>query len=166
VGRVGAGSSYGSGVDLAPDDPWASYARTVVEVERPGAPLVVRAAPPGAVGLWPWPDAAVVHILTAWDPGDERPGVAVNRERQASLEEDLRPLATGRWRAVGVDPDSGHREEGVAVTGVSEETALELGARYRQDAIFAWTPEAWAIVACAGGRRVVLGWAVAVGATG
>ena len=144
---------------LEPEDPWASYARTVVEIVRPGeGNLVVRAAPLGVVGEWPWRSPGPVHILTAWDPGAERPGEADNRLRQRALEAELRPMACGIWVAVGVDPVSGHREEGVAVVGVSDAVAAALGAHYRQDAIFAWTPAAWTIVACAGGRRQACGW--------
>ena len=63
--------------------------------------------------------------------------------------------------AVGVDPVTGHREEGVAVRGVSETVILGLGARYGQDAVFAWTPTAWSIVGCRDGRRSTSGWALA-----
>ena len=145
----------------APGDPWASYAQTVVRIVRPGVgDLVVGSAPPGVVGEWPWPSPDPVHILTAWDPGGERPTEADNRRRQAALEAELRPLAGGMWAAEGLDPVSGHREEGVAVCGVSEAHAVALGARYRQDAIFAWTPSEWTIVACTGQRRVASGWSV------
>jgi hypothetical protein len=101
-----------------------------------------------------------VHILTAWDPGPVRPGPAINRARQAALEDDLRPLATTMVAAVGVDPVTGHREEGVAVRGVSESVVLALGARYDQDAVFAWTPDAWSIVGSHDGLRLTSGWAV------
>lgn len=146
---------------LEPGDPWVSYARTVVEIIRPAeGNLVVRPAPLGVVGEWPWPWSESVHILTAWDPGDERPSEAENRLRQMALEADLRPMAGGIWVAVGVDPVSGHREEGVAVVGVSQADAAALGARYGQDALFAWTPPAWTIVACASRRRLASGWSI------
>jgi len=146
---------------VGPGDPWASYSRTVVEIVGSGVgDLVVRSAPPGEVGEWPWPSPDPVHILTAWDPGGERPSEADNRRREADLEADLRPLAGGIWVAEGFDPVSGHREEGVAVRGIREADALALGARYGQDAIFAWTPREWTIVACDAGRRVVSGWSV------
>ncbi len=146
---------------LPPDDPWASYARTVVAIARPGATnLVVEAVATGA-GSWPWEPALLFHILTAWDPGDERPDEAENRARQAALEADLRLLGPGElWTAVGVDPVSGHREEGVAVAGLETASVLALGARYGQDAVFEWTPAEWAIVACRGARRAVFGWSV------
>ncbi len=84
-----------------------------------------------------------MHILTAWDPGPERPGLVVNRARQSALETELRPLAVALVPAVGVDPVTGHREEGVAVLGVAESVVLALGARYGQDAVFVWTPAEW-----------------------
>jgi hypothetical protein len=105
-----------------------------------------------------------VHILTAWDPGTELLGEQENREREAALEAELQQLGpAGWWLAVGVDPVSGHREEGVAVRGLVEHVVQRVGARYDQDAIFSWTPAEWAIVACLGGRRVVLGWSAAEG---
>ena len=68
---------------LAPDDPWAGYARTVVVIVRPDAPnLVVAAAAAGETGAWPWPAPDVVHVLTAWDPGDARRGDVENRRRR------------------------------------------------------------------------------------
>lgn len=147
---------------LPPDDPWASYARTVVVIVRPGATnLVVEAAPPGQTAAWPWPADDAVHVLTAWDPGDARPGEEQNRANQAALEAELGHLGpNGRWDAVGVDLVSGHREEGVAVCGLTLDAVLDLGARHGQDAIFEWTPPAWAVVACRGDRRVDLGWVV------
>jgi hypothetical protein len=150
-------------VSLPPDDPWAAYARTVVRIARLGEPdLIVRGAPRGARGEWPWLSKEPVHILTAWDPGTELLGERENREREAGLEAELQQLGPAAWwSAVGVDPVSGHREEGVAVRGLAEHVVRQAGARYDQDAIFSWTPSEWAIVACLGGRRVVLGWSAA-----
>jgi hypothetical protein len=147
---------------LASDDPWAGYARTVVVIARPGASnLGVAAAPLGSVGAWPWAFDGAVHILTAWDPGEVRPGEKENRRRQAALDADLRLLAPGEmWAAIGTDQFSGHREEGVAVGGLDADAVLALGARYGQDALFEWTRDEWAIVACRGERRAVFGWSL------
>jgi hypothetical protein len=49
------------------------------------------------------------------------------------------------------------------VRGLAEYVVQQVGARYDQDAIFRWTPSEWTIVACLGGRRVVLGWSTAGG---
>jgi len=109
-----------------------------------------------------------VHILTAWDPGDARPADAENRANQSALEAELRASSSGPaldelWDAVGVDPVSGHREEGVAVRGLTLDTVRHLGARYGQDAVFEWTPQSWAVVACDGDRRSDFGWVVTPG---
>jgi hypothetical protein len=147
-------------VVLAPGDPWEAYARTVVEVVLPGGAVLIRTATAGIVGQWPFPSPEAVFILTAWDPGAERPSTEENRMRQSALVEDLRRWSDTMWPALGVDPLSAHREEGVAVSGLSAADAVALGARYRQDAIFVWTPEEWEILACAGGRRLASGWSL------
>jgi hypothetical protein len=153
---------------LPPEDPWAAYADTIVQIVRPaeGDFVTVRGAPPGEArdesGCWPWPSEDAVPVLTAWDPGDERPGRAVNRRLGADLESEVRRRATRVLHAVGVDPSSAHREEGVAAPGLAVDDAVALGARYRQDAIFVWTPDAWSIVSCRDDRRVDLCWSVVV----
>jgi hypothetical protein len=100
--------------------------------------------------------------MTAWDPGDERPGIEANRRQQAALEEELHALAAATprsaWATSGYDPETGYGDEGAAISGISEEAARALAARYRQEAIFSWSPTEWAIVACTGGRRVSFGW--------
>jgi hypothetical protein len=147
---------------LADDDPWASYARTVVVVTRPGETnLVVRPAPPEETGRWPWASDAAWHILTAWDPGATRPSEEENRRGQAELEAQLRALGPAEtWSVVGIDPVTTHREEGVAVCGIGIDAALRLAARFGQDAIFEWTPAGWAIAACRDERRAVFGWSL------
>jgi hypothetical protein len=101
-----------SGAALSPEDPWAGYARTVVEIAGPQGPVTVRAAPIGVVGTWLWGAPDAVFVMTAWDPGEERRGVAENRRWQAALEEDVRRLTDVLWGAAGVDPETGHRDEG------------------------------------------------------
>ena len=142
------------------DDPWFGYANTVVEVIGPNAGVAVRAAPAGDVGVWPWATEAALFVLTAWDPGEVRFSVEVNRARQSALDAELRPRAESTWRARGVDPSTGYGDEGVAVRGLAESDVCEIGARYGQDAVFAWTPRAWTIVACVGARRLSLGWRI------
>jgi Protein of unknown function (DUF3293) len=125
-----------------------------------GERLCVRAAPEADESAWPWPTPDAVYVLTAWDPGHERPGPAVNRVRQAALEADLRGRGVVLLPAAGVDPLTGRRDEGVAVRGLPETEVLALGARYGQDAVYAWTPPEWVVVACRGGRRLASGWSL------
>jgi hypothetical protein len=135
----------------------------VVDIRRPGGGgLRVRSDADADAASWPWPDAQPVHLLTAWDPGPERPGRHLNRLRQAALEADLALLSVALLAAVGVDPATGRREEGVAVRGLSEADVVALGRCYGQDAVFAWSREEWAIVACRGDRRLTSGWSLSV----
>ena len=120
--------------------------------------LRVQADPTGRVGHWPWDSPQPVHLLTAWNPGRERPGEAANRERQAKLEADLVRLAPAGWPARGTLPGTGEYDEGLAVQGLTVDQARVLGARYGQDAVFEWTPADWTIVGCYEDRRVVFGW--------
>ncbi len=133
----------------------------MVEVRLPQEEeLVIHPAAPGECGPWPWPSLEPVHLLTAWDPGSERPGEHVNRARQVELEAELRLGSHRMWAAIGIDPATGRREEGVAVQGIREPEVLALASRYRQDAIFTWTPSEWIIVAAAGDRRLTSGWSL------
>jgi Protein of unknown function (DUF3293) len=144
---------------MTADDPWDGYARVVVEIVRDRRGILrVQADPTGRVGRWPWDSPEPVHILTAWNPGHERPGDAANRARQAELEADLTELAPARWSARGTIPGTAQYDEGVAVQGLEAEQARALGARYGQDAVFEWTPGEWAIVGCRESRRVAFGW--------
>ncbi|HXZ61321.1 MAG TPA: DUF3293 domain-containing protein [Acidimicrobiales bacterium] len=153
AGATGATDATGAA------DARTRYARTIVEIRRPDeGDVVVRPAPTEEVGGWPWPSAEPVYLLTAWDPGEERPGLEVNRRRQAALEAELRPLVGAMWVALGTDPVTGRQEEGVAVRGVRQADVLAVAARYRQDAIFVWTPREWATVSCRDGRREASGW--------
>jgi hypothetical protein len=141
------------------DQNWSGYGRLVVEIERPPEQaLVVCATAPGECGAWPWPTTDAVYLLTAWNPGSERPGLDVNRARQRELEDELRPRVAGLWPSAGTDPETGARDEGVAVAGLAEGDVLEVAARYGQDAVFRWSPEEWAIVGCDGQQVVSMGW--------
>jgi Protein of unknown function (DUF3293) len=148
-------------VGVSIDDPWFGYVSTAVEFISPDAgAVVVRAAPAGDVGVWPWATEAGLLVLTAWDPGEEHCSIEMNRARQSALDAELRPRAESTWRARGFDPSTGYRDEGVAVRGMPERDVCEVGARYGQDAVFAWTPSTWTIVACVGARRLSLGWRI------
>jgi hypothetical protein len=140
-------------------DRWAEYTRTVVEVLVPdGTRFQLSPRAVGDVGPWPSALDAPVQFLTAWDPGDERPGEAENRRRQAALEDDLSARGLTIWHTVGRDGESDHAEEGVAVIGMEEEDALAVALDYLQAAIFSWTPTAWSTVSCVDDTRHDAGW--------
>jgi hypothetical protein len=148
------------------DDHRAADEGMVVEIAWCGGSVTVRSAPERDEAAWPRPSRQSVHLLTAWDPGLERPGHDVNRVRQAALEADLQRLGLPLFVAVGLDPVTRHRDEGVAVLGAVESQVLALGACNGRDAVFAWTPDEWAVVDWAGRRRLTSGWSPLPPSTG
>jgi uncharacterized protein DUF3293 len=148
----------GSGPDDGPDrdQRFAGYARAQVVFDALGGRrLVVRPAPrPG-----PYPLTTVpVHVLTAYDPGARRLDPVANRGRQAALEAELADRGLVVTRAVASAADGTHAEESAAVVGWDDDEALAVARRHGQDAIFRWTPEAWAVLPCDGGAPLIGGW--------
>ena len=77
-----------------------------------------------------------VHVITAWNPGDERPSLDTNRLRNDQLKVELETMGFEVFAALGSDPHSEHAEESLAVVGMSDEQATEVGCLFDQVAIF------------------------------
>ncbi len=95
-----------------------------------------------------------VYVITAWNPGDERPSLETNRARNEVLRDDLHALGATPVSALGSDPDSDHAEESWACTGITEDVALELGAKYGQVAIFEITSTDQTVIRCDNSWRI------------
>lgn len=119
--------------------------------------LELRPAPLGAPHVaFPF-DAPAAHIITAFNPGTERPSAADNEERQRELVAEL-PGSVSTWSAEAGSADGAHRETSVLVLGLRDEDAVGIGARWGQDAVFRWTPEAWSVLPCDGSPATDAGW--------
>lgn len=136
----------------------ADYARAVLRVpDLDGRALVLRPRPAGqVVGTFPFD--APVHVVTAHNPGADRPGPAENDARQARLEADLDARGLRHWRTVAGAEDGSHAEEGALVAGLDDAAARELGAAWGQDAVFRWSATAWTVLACDDAPSTDLGW--------
>ncbi len=100
-----------------------------------------------------------LHVLTAWNPGDERPGAAANREANRRLAAAIDEAGGRRWGATGVAPDDSWFEQGFAVTGLDRETAVRLAREARQVAIFEATGDTMWLVFCFGDHEPIgRGW--------
>lgn len=143
---------------MATERDWEAYRTAVVDLALPGRPIRITPQVSGAVGAWPEDVAAPVVVVTAWNPDSVRLGAAANAARHRALVRDLASRGLTWWPASGRDTDDGHVEEGAAVPGLAEASGLELGRRHGQAAVYVWTPGAWEVVACDGGRRVTQGW--------
>ncbi|MER5379015.1 DUF3293 domain-containing protein [Streptomyces sp. NPDC002688] len=105
---------------------------------------------------------AALHAITAWNPRGRTSCAEYNAQAHGLLLDELDRRRLTWWPAAGGDVSGTHVEESVAVIGMSEDAARELGRHFGQDAIFTWTPEAWRVSACDGDTAAVSGWAASV----
>ncbi len=123
------------------DDELANlYLKTLVSIEEKG--VLIQASDTFLL------ESATFHVITAWNPGAERPSHAEND----AANERLHGLLVGKGltphRALGADPDSGHFEESWAVTGIDDQEAKAIGAGFGQVAVFRLSAGTQTVMAC------------------
>lgn len=96
----------------------------------------------------------VVHVITAWNPGDLRPTEKANLAANETLRQCLVELGLHPIRAVGSDPDSPHSEESWAVSGLTDAAARAIGADFGQAAVFRLEARSQTVLECAGKWKV------------
>ena len=104
------------------------------------------------VGGWP----AAFAIITACDPDAKKTDPAVNQSADFQLESELRIKGCRYWRVTGGSPDFAHAEPGYAAELPLSE-ALNIGRKYRQEAIFWIERDELIIVGCGSELRQELG---------
>ncbi|MGW7254011.1 DUF3293 domain-containing protein [Streptomyces sp. NPDC054834] len=140
---------------------WDLYRAAVVDIRFQDRTVRVEPRPSGtAEGFFPEPaGSAGVHVITAMNPLGRTASADANARAQRLLLDEIRRRGLRWWSAEGGDALGTHREESVAVVGLSDTAARGLGRRFGQDAIFAWTPDAWRVLACGTDAAAVSGWA-------
>lgn len=125
---------------MSPLDLPELYVRTEVTIEENGRLISARNSPIVAAG--------VVHVITAWNPGDIRPTAEANRDANTRLYSRLVELGFEPIRAVGADPHSNHAEESWAVTGMTDEQAQSIGTEFGQVAVFRLLAGVQTVLSC------------------
>jgi hypothetical protein len=82
--------------------------------------------------------ATSVTIITAWNPGLQRPNDAQNQAANAQLEASLHARQYTFFPAVGQSADGMHTEPSFAVLSLTEAEALALGREFGQAAVLYW----------------------------
>lgn len=142
-------------------DAWDAYLSAEIRIDLPHGAIRVFPAPAmQASGQFPDPAGRPVTVLTAHNPGGVVAAPAANARAQALLESELASRGRAWWPAAGADPSWSHVEDGVAIPGISEAEALELGAAFGQEAVFVLTPASRRLIDCVTGRRSVTGWVI------
>jgi hypothetical protein len=136
-----------------PQDALAVYRETVIKITLPDGSKIETSPgsrPPDALApLLP------TFVITAWNPGEQRPPEPENRRAQADMRVrlegwngDAQPLTL--LEAVGRSRDGRHAEPSIAVHGMSQHEAVLLAKRMEQWAIFAIDEPAVEVVPCRG----------------
>ena len=89
-----------------------------------------------------------IHVITAWNPGDERPGSEVNDAQNKQLHADISAMGLEALEALGSDPNSTHAEKSWAVIGLTDKIAIQLGKKYGQVAVFRITESQQSVLGC------------------
>ncbi|WP_106427075.1 DUF3293 domain-containing protein [Tepidiforma thermophila] len=122
----------GDSTGRAPDPELeAVYGSAVYEAELPGGRVTFRVGDcvPGAPGPF--------AIVTAWNPGHERPPREVNEARNAELRSEIERRGWHWGPAEGRSPDGTHQEPSFAVWGAPLDEVLALAREFGQAAV-AW----------------------------
>lgn len=136
-------------------DAWA-----VVRLASPDGEVVIR--PDRAIGVsrgW-FPDEAgrTVHIVTAHNPGGLTASPAENSTAHARLLASAHEAGLSVWAAARGDRDWIHTEPGLGLVGLTDDEARALGARFGQETILAWRPDAWLLLSCETSVARMTGW--------
>lgn len=132
---------------------WAGYRAAVVSLQIFGEDAIV--GPLDVIGEatveFRNRSGATVHILTADNPGGQVQSDEANRAAYDALLGALSCRDVEVTPAVGHDVEGTHVEASVAVTGLTDEEAIQLGEKFGQQAIFAWCPNSWNLIRCSDG---------------
>jgi hypothetical protein len=141
---------------------WDAYTSSVVRIEAPAGVIWLRPAPVTRTdGQYPDPAGRPISVITAHNPAGRLASGEANTAAQTRLESRLRQRGLTWWPAAGGDPPWAHVEASVALIGIPEADAVALGAEFKQDAIFVFTPAGRRIVSCTDDRVVTTGWTIA-----
>ena len=75
-------------------------------------------------------------IMTAWNPGHERPTRAVNEAANARMLSELKSMGLEVWRCDGANPDGTFDEPGFCIWGKPVEDVLNVARSFGQYAVF------------------------------
>ena len=136
---------------------WASYEQAVIRLQAQGLPMLLRSAPSGIVqGAFPY--EGPVHVVTAWNPAGRVLSLEANRALEQALVADPGLLGLKVHACTGGDLSGSHQEPSLMIEDLATDSALALGRRYGQDAIFRWTRTTLDLLTCAGGACITRGW--------
>ena len=115
------------------------YVQTLISIEEDGKHISVEKA------QW---SCETIHVITAWNPGTERLEQEENDKANERLHQDLVDRGLSPCRAMGKDPNSDYFEDSWAVIGLSDQEARDIGASFKQVAVFRVADGKQTVIAC------------------
>ena len=107
-----------------------------------------------------FPFTGAVHIVTACNPGGRPGDDAGNAARHRELVDHVTALSVETVPTVGSARDGSMAEPGLLILGIDRTTAIEIGRRFGQRAVYAWSRAALEILDVQEDGCLRLGWAL------
>jgi hypothetical protein len=125
---------------------WKAYGRTILSW---AAPTPVNLNGPHAAKSLPM--TCPIFAISACNPFDRKLSETRNNERTARLASAVSKVASKHWTGRGDAVDGSYSESTVFAEGLDIETALEIGMRFGQRAIFRIDVESVSVLICSNG---------------
>lgn len=106
------------------------YREAIYEVDLPAGTVAFQVGTPAEAVL-----TLPLAVITAWNPGLERPGDSANRAANRRLQSELVRRGLPFFPARGRDEAGAHVEPSFAVVGIPREDALALARSFGQAAV-------------------------------
>jgi len=94
------------------------------------------------------------------EPAGRGTAARVNEERHKGLLRFLNDECVAALRSIGASQDGSWAQPGFALLDVTEEVALDVGRRFEQAAIYAWSEVRLEVVGALHGGRAAVGWSL------
>jgi hypothetical protein len=114
-----------------------AYVEAEFDVQLPGGTVTLVVGTAGHAEISSLP-AVSLTVVTAYNPGLERPGDDANRSANERLEHYLLQLGKTYHPAEGRSRDRSHSEPSFAVEGLSRDDARAVGRHFHQACVFYW----------------------------
>jgi hypothetical protein len=124
-----------------------SYRETLFEIETPDGKATLRVENVNST-LPDWLRGRPVAVVTAYNPGMQRPNETTNLLANRRLRAVIEQRGWSYWTAVGRSPSGDHAEPSFAVLDLTEDEARELGAQFDQACVFYWDREQGRLLWC------------------
>lgn len=141
---------------------WEAYCSTRVRYPLTGETYELEPLQGQDSSEWPWGKAVLeVFVLSAANPFSEQLSEFENLQREQRMADELAVRGIEFLPCIGHGADGEWSESSLMLFGATAEQVRELGARFKQNAFFRWTPEAFEVVSLVSAQVSTAAWKLA-----